>query len=217
MKKNTLLSSLSILSLTLGLFIFASTHSNFKEEIDEVLITGLNFAGEHYSFINTLLIFLIPGIISVLVTLSSIKKSRNKVENRIAQTLLFITGTYWLSFGVLTVNPFDEVSWSSFNIRSMIFQLILLFTVFFLTLASRSLTGQKISSWITGGYLIFLLITYSATLMEMFSTFHLTNISFLLFFIWLVYFGWANDFSKVQTNESIKNPKVNYSFGSLNK
>ena len=207
MKKNTLLSSLSLLSLTLGLFIFASTHSNFNEEIDELLITGLNFAGEHYSFINTLLIFLIPGIISVLVTLSSIKKSRNKVENRIAQTLLFITGIYWLSFGVLTVNPFDEVSWSSFNIRSIIFQLILLLTVFFLTLASRSLTGQKISIWITGAYLIFLLTAYSSLLMEKIYAFHLINISFLLFFTWLVYFGWAIDYSNPQSKEGIKKPE----------
>lgn len=187
--------------------MFALTHSNFNEEIDELFITSFNFTGENYSFINSSLLFLIPGILSVLITLSSIKNSTNKIENRIAQTLLFITGIYWLSFGIIKVNPFDEVNWNSFILRSMIFQLILLFTIFFLTLASRSLTRHKISSWVNGAYLVFLLTVYSALFMEKISAFHLINVSFLLYFVWLVYFGWTIDSSNRQLKKDIKKPE----------
>ena len=207
MKVNTLMACLALLSFIIGLVIFAITHSNFYEEIDEVLITGLNFSGENYSLFNSSLLFLLPGILAILITLSSIKNSIKKIENRIAQTLLLITGIYWLSFGVLTVDPFNEVSWSSFNIRSMIYLLVLVFTMFFLTLASISLTKIKFSLWITGGYLVILLSVFSALLMESHFTFHMINVSYFLFFIWLIYFGWTVDLSKTKSTLDIKKPE----------
>ena len=180
----------SLCSLVIGLVLLFVFHQNASEEIDELLITSFNIdAGSKY-WILALFSYLVPGLLTLVLTIKHWKTFRKGFENYTTSLLLLTLAMLWLSFGIIRFDPEDEISTLNQIGRSIAAQVIIFFLFLFGTISTSNYSKNKILKktmiLLVALYILCLILMFS--ILEVYS-FYMLNFIFLLCFIWLILFA----------------------------